>query len=515
MYKFFIGLILILAFKSPIKAQKITYADYDRKDSRLSSFEIIGKTGPNFLVFKFFRNQGKITAFNYDMQVVKTTECDFFPSNEDVFNVDFVNYADKAILVYQYQKKNIVYCAAANVDSNGVIIGSPTIIDTTKINFFASNKIYDFVKSDNKQHLAVVKVQRKNNNSQLCLVRFSPLLIPLSKEIYRIKKTEDSYALKEYGLNNKGNFACLFSDNKLNNNDIIDNASILTKQNNTNAFELETLKLPEIYIEDLRLKADNNNDRWIMSSFYSDSKRGNIEGLYIYSLPTNVGDSIFFIKHQFSNNLKKDIRGEASTKAALNDFLQRNLIIKKDGSIIISSESYYTRGGRTNIGAFNNGLGDNRNPNFNNSNLWQQDFYNFNNANFYAFQPFGNNNVFSGVRSHADNVVVTCYTPKGDLSWSQVINKNQFEDETENFISYNTFLINGQMLYFFNKNDQNNWLINVHSISPDGAYSRLPTLRSLDKGYNFIIRLAKQVNNKTIIVPCKYRNFICFAKIEY
>jgi hypothetical protein len=510
-YKIFL---ILLVVAQQAQAQKIVYGEYDRKDKSLSTFEIIGKTGPNFLVFKFYRSQSVVSAYNDDMKLVSHNVCDFFPKNNEVFNVDFVSYADRSILIYQYQKKNIVYCEAANIDSNGILIGKPVVIDTTKISFFATNKIYEFVKSDNKLHLAVVKVQRKGRIANVCLVRFSPTLVVTTKSFYAIAKTEDTYNLKEYGINNNGNFACLFSENDGLETDVTNSASILTNVNLTNKFEFEKLKMPDIYLENLKLKADNSNEKWVMSSFYSTSKRSNIDGIYIYSLPIKLEDSVFSIQHKFSTEIKRDIRGEASTKAALNDFMQRSLLLKKDGGIIISAESYYDRGGRNANPGFNNGINDFRNPNFNNGNTWQQDFYTINNNSVYSYQPI-NSNSFNSVRYHADNIVVTCYNSNGTLNWSQVISKSQFEDATQNFISYQTFLIGGQMLFFFNKNDQNNWLINVHSISADGQVARLPTLKNLDKGYDFLLRLGKQVNNKTIIVPCKYRNYICFAKIEY
>ena len=52
-------------------------------------------------------------------------------------------------------------------------------------------------------------------------------------------------------------------------------------------------------------------------------------------------------------------------------------------------------------------------------------------------------------------------------------------------------------------------------ISPDGKMNRNPTLKNLDKGYEFMPKYGKQVSAKQIIIPCLYRNYICFAKIDY
>jgi hypothetical protein len=43
---------------------------------------------------------------------------------------------------------------------------------------------------------------------------------------------------------------------------------------------------------------------------------------------------------------------------------------------------------------------------------------------------------------------------------------------------------------------------------------RNPTLHNLDRGYDFMPRYAKQVSAHQLIVPCQYRNYVCFAKID-
>ncbi len=74
----------------------------------------------------------------------------------------------------------------------------------------------------------------------------------------------------------------------------------------------------------------------------------------------------------------------------------------------------------------------------------------------------------------------------------------------------------GDELHFlFNELERRNQLIADQSITWDGKLKRNPTLKSLDKGYEFMPKYAKQVSAKQIIVPCTMRNYICFAKIDY
>ncbi len=103
----------------------------------------------------------------------------------------------------------------------------------------------------------------------------------------------------------------------------------------------------------------------------------------------------------------------------------------------------------------------------------------------------------------------------GGLIWSKVIHKDQFDDETDNLLSYQIMNAGGELHFLFNELDRRNHLITDQSISADGKVTRYPTLKSLDKGYEFMPKFAKQVSTKQIIIPCNYRNYICFAKIEY
>jgi hypothetical protein len=73
----------------------------------------------------------------------------------------------------------------------------------------------------------------------------------------------------------------------------------------------------------------------------------------------------------------------------------------------------------------------------------------------------------------------------------------------------------GQLHFLFNQQERKNLLLNDYSLSPDGQINRNPTLKNLDKGHEFMPKYGKQVSARQFIVPCFYRNYICFAKIDY
>ena len=69
-------------------------------------------------------------------------------------------------------------------------------------------------------------------------------------------------------------------------------------------------------------------------------------------------------------------------------------------------------------------------------------------------------------------------------------------------------------LHFLFNSDRKNQLIADHSINVNGDVKRNPTLKSREKGHQFMPRLTKQIGAKQLIIPCDYRGFICFAKVD-
>ncbi len=123
-------------------AQKIVYSEPDKDDTRRMNFEIVGKIDGNFLIYKNIRNRNWITVLDNDMQQIAKVEQDYVPDNDRMINVDFFPYNDFCYMIYQYQKRNMVYCMAVKIDGNGKKIGDVMQLDTTQIGFAANNKIY-------------------------------------------------------------------------------------------------------------------------------------------------------------------------------------------------------------------------------------------------------------------------------------------------------------------------------------------------------------------------------------
>ncbi|MGF2414771.1 MAG: hypothetical protein ACQUYJ_20705, partial [Ferruginibacter sp.] len=96
-----------------------------------------------------------------------------------------------------------------------------------------------------------------------------------------------------------------------------------------------------------------------------------------------------------------------------------------------------------------------------------------------------------------------------------VIHKDQFDDNDDNFLSFSNMNSGGQIHFLFNEDKNKNQIIANHSISASGELTRNPTLKSQEKGYQFMTRFGKQVGANQLLIPCIYRNYICFAKVDF
>ncbi|MBC7949476.1 MAG: hypothetical protein H7Y42_16435 [Chitinophagaceae bacterium] len=502
--KWLFGIVFIL-IGTVSSSQKIIYSEPDKDDTRRLNFEIAGKIGGNFLIYKNIRNTSWISVLDNDMKQISRVEQDYVPDNDRMINVDFFPYGDYCYMIYQYQKRNVVYCVAAKIDGNGKKIGDVIQMDTTQLGFAASNKIYSVLSSEDKNKLIVFKINSKNRknymittllfDNQLSLLKRSRLSMPM--------EDRDDY-LSEFQLDNDGDMVFTKFDRV--NNENIGKAAFVIKYAQADSFTVKELNLEKTFLDEIHIKPDNYNKRYFLTSFYYKQRRGNTDGYYFYVWDKQTGQAIIEDTITFHDELRKEARGNSNTRMAFNDFFIRNIITRRDGGFIIGSEAYYTtsRGNAFNRWNYLYGSPFSR----------PMDYYSY--SPYYSSYWWNSRwNDGQNVRYQADNIVVMSFDKMGKPEWTNVISKEQFDDQSDDLISYQIMNTGGQLHVLFNNMERRVQLLNDFSITPDGKINRSPTLKNLDKGYEFMPKYAKQVSARQIIVPCLYRNYICFAKIDY
>lgn len=507
MYKYFLA-VSCLFFLTVLTshAQKIVYSDIDDDDNRRMQFEIIGKVQGNFLIYKNIRNKNYISVYNNEMEQVAREEMDF-ASDDRILNIDFVPFQDFTYMIYQFEKKRVVYCNAVKIDGSGKRTSEVMTLDTTHIGFGGNNKIYNTIFSEDKSKLMVFKINSKNRERFiLTTLLFDNSLTPIRRSQMVIPMEEYKDAIEEFQLDNDGDL--VFTKFTRNNNETIQGSQLLYKAAMSDTLHTINVQPEKLFLDNLHVKADNANDRFFVTSFYYSKKRGDVEGFYFYVWDKATRQPVLQNSIALSEELRREARGNnTNVKSAFNDYFIRNIIIRRDGGFIINTESYYTtsRGGQWN--RFNYLYG------------YPMSMYDY----YSVYSPYNSwywrrGNMFNGrsnVRYNADNITVLSFNNTGNLEWSNVIHKEQFDDESDDRISYQTMNTGGQIHYVFNIDEKRALLLNDFTLSPDGQITRNPTLKNLDRGFEFMPKFGKQVSSYQMIIPCYYRNSICFAKVEF
>ncbi len=508
MRNIFISIILLL-FSFVAVGQQINYTQPESEDSRSIDFDIIGKVSGNFLVYKSIRNNNVISIYDNDMKLKSKVYLDFMP--DKTINVDFVSYNNFAYIIYQYQRKNILHCMAAAIDGNGKIIKQPVDLDTTYISFFADNKIYSTINSEDKSKIMIYKIQKKNEKFNFTTILFDDSLRLIKKSRIESDFEEHKDIFSDFFVDNTGNFV-FTKGTKLNSRDYLQKLVLVTKSPQQDNFSFNELKLSGNYLDEIKLKVDNVNKQYLINSLYFTKKNGNIEGLY-----TAVWDKANekLISQNFillGDSIRTQAKTEGGLRLAFNDYFIKDVILKKDGSFILTAEDHTTQS-RGNVWNRYDYLYNY--PSYSPYSVY--DSYYFNSPSSYwssgRFRNIYNNGA--QVRYYYQNILVLDLDNAGNLIWGNVIHKSQYDDNTDNYLSYNITLTGGELHFLFNELERRTQLLSDQSVSPDGHIVRNPPLRSLDRGYEFMPRFAKQVSSYQVIVPCTYRNYICFAKIEY
>lgn len=504
----FLNVLAALTLFLSTSAQRIYYSEPERDDNRRTNFDIIGKVGGNILVFKNNRNDNKVAVYDNEMKLVKTVDVN--PNRDRWINVDFIPYGDFAWMIYQYQVKTILYCMAVRVDGNGQLMSKPIELDTTRIGWSANNKIYTTIYSDDKEKIMIFKINSRNTKNFI----FTTLLF--DKDLQLQKKHQLNMPMEErndyftdFMLDNEGSLVFGKYVRK-GGGDFITDLVLVVKDPDSTQFSINDMKTGDRVLDEVKIKIDNTNRRYLFTALYYKQKRGNIEGLYTVIWDRKSASIVREHLLPFNEELRAQAKGQdANLKIAFNDYFIKNIIIKKDGGYILVAESMYTstRGG----GAFNRWdyLGWN-NPWVSPFNSYYYSPYYYG-AYGYPWSRWGG----SSTRYHAENIIILSFNNIDSLEWSNVIPKSQFDDQTDGLISHQVMNTGGELHFLFNNYERRTLLLNDQSIGADGKITRYPTLKNLDRNIEFMPRYGKQVASRSIIMPCQFRNYLIFAKIDF
>lgn len=484
-------------------AQQIFFSEPEREDIRDLNFEVIGKVDKNILVFHDVRWQYGINVYNDSMRLVEKVPADYIPKKTS--NIDFIAYPNFFYVLYQYTKKGVLYCEAVKIGADGKKISEPVLLDTTRIGGLGDNKIYATIYSEDKKKIMVFKIQKDDDRYNFATLLYDNDLQLLHKSRLSADYNRRSDIYSDFYLDNDGNLIFAGAIEKDNHNDP-SALYLITKKATADSFHRIKVDLKEAYFDEVKLKVDNVNKKYILNTFYHKEKRSNVDGLYcaVWDVPGDSSYANVFI--ELGDSLRNLAKSSGSSKTAFNDFYIRNIMLKRDGSYLLTAEDFSTQTTGTN--------------NWNRYDMLYSptltnDYYYFNNYYGGFYRPYGSMFGNRSTQYFYENVLLLSISKKGDPQWVDVLHKQQYADDNDNYLSFGLFNTSNGLHFLFNDISKRNRLLSENIITPDGKTKRNPTIKTYEREYEFMPRFSKQVGARQVVMPCTYRNQVCFAKIDF
>jgi hypothetical protein len=196
---------------------------------------------------------------------------------------------------------------------------------------------------------------------------------------------------------------------------------------------------------------------------------------------------------------------------AFNDYFIRQVVPTRDGGFAVISELYYTntRGGGWNRWDYLYGpMG------FVPYNYYYSPFMGINQWRW--ADPWNRWGAGGGLVRHvSENIMVFFFGRDGRLEWSNTVRKKQYDDNSDVLLSYLLFNTGSEVRFLFNQLERREQVLNSVTLNATGKLKRDPTMKGLDASFEFMPRYGKQVAPREVVIPCVYRNYICFAKLDF
>ena len=493
-----------------VQGQRVVYSSPVNDENAEINFEIVGKVGNRYVVYKQVRSRHYVSLYDEDMKLINNEQLNVIP--DKTFNVDVVASPDYFFLIYQYNRNRQVFCKAIKVNANGSQVGEPMLLDDSRISAFSEKKIYSVSVSEDKQKILVYKALRKGNKLTLIAKVFNPLieLTDSAQILLTYNEKRDSYG--ELTITNKGLIVFPYTEkHTARDNFFLLNTLVRFPQSDSVA--KINIPLQNNYIDEVSVKYDNLNNRALLNSLYTDKVRGNILGLFAAIVSPGNPDDARVVFNLFPDSVRNKMSMEGYIQSAFNDIYLRNAVLKLDGGVILNLEDFSTRtSGSPYRNRFDYLYGSPYSSPYGGFN----DYYLYSPSYYGYYRPYYSNRYYnSHTEYYYNNILVISLDKDLKPEWNTMLFKKQVAVDTDNFLSFGSVVMGGALHYLFMESDRSSSILNDNAVFPNGETKRFPTVKGSANAYNYMPKLMKQVSSNTVIIPCIYRGNIIFAKIDF
>ena len=342
--RIFIVCSMLFAFVQLSWAQSYVVSGIEKTDKEGMQYEVLGKIGNHYWVYKKNETVSTIAQYNEQMQLVKQNDLTFLPAQ--VQQIEFFKRDQQLFAFYQFQNNKTVYAALATLNVDGQLKAEPVILDTAQnIRPGSRAKIFNLIESDDHQKIMLFSVNTSNPASiKLKTSSYNGNFEEIADATISINSNNKKSTLSDFALANNGNLFCL--RNTTQNNAAPAVSLIYLSEGGSEVIESAVLNT-QFLLDDIRLKIDNANNRVLLNSFYAITKKGNIEGLYTYIWDANTKTSILSSANRFTDANRALLTTKRNLKTALDSYYIDKVNTQSNGDFIVMAESAETYSNRS------------------------------------------------------------------------------------------------------------------------------------------------------------------------
>jgi hypothetical protein len=546
---FLSSIAFILAGLQGVAAQSYVMSGIEKTDKDQMQYEVLGKVGGRYWIFKNNEGIATIAQYNDQMQLVQQNDLVFLPKKLNA--LEFITKSNRVFAFYQFQAETTVYAMVAELDEKGQLVGTPTIIDTAeKIRPGSGTKVFNLIESEDRSKLLYFSVNTTNSAS--IKIKTMALATPfklLNEAAISINAQNKKSSLSDFAIDNNGNLFCLRNVEQSNAAPVV--SLLYMAADGSEVIETPVVNY-NLVLDDIRLKINNTNGTVIVNSFYAAEKKGNIEGMYTFIWDIATRQNSLTNASRFTDALRDAVTDKRNLKNAFDHFYFDQVQPNADGSFTIIAEAATTRSNRNAFSRWDF--------------FWGGPFYNpfiFNFCNrpfvFYPWArfgwgmmggpwgwggwgpgwglgwgwgwgmmgpwggwgmmgPWGWGGGFGGfgypsVTYSAGKVAILNFDAKANIQSVKTIDKQQSDINVDQFIGYGQ--INntaGTNFVYYQKSKGVRQLIH-QQLTPSGAIVKGNAILLNEKQVEWMPRSLKQVGEKEAILPYQSKGKLGFAKI--
>ncbi|NCW11634.1 MAG: hypothetical protein EBV82_00480 [Chitinophagia bacterium] len=521
---FIVFLMLCLLGNASLKAQSYTVSSIEKTDKEGMQYEILGKVGDRYWVFKNNDGISTIAQYNAQMLMVKQNDLSFLP--KQLNGLEFVTFSDKVFVVYQFQVNTTLYAAAAQLSEEGQLVGTPKILDTAeKIRPASSTKVFNLLQSDDHQKMVLFSV----NTTKPSALKVKTLTLNNNFEViggseFSVQSQSKKSALSDFALDNAGNLYCLRNSTQA-------NAAPAVSLIFLSASGAEVVESPVInnslLLDNIRLTVDNNKNRVLLNSFYATEKKGHVEGLYSYVWDIATRKEVVTNANRFTDAVRWAVAQKRNIKDAFDACYVDRISHQEDGSYVVvaeQAESYvnhnsFSRWDYYYGGAFYNPFM---------FNYWNRPFGFYPWArmgwgmgwgmNPWMMRPWGNPFAYYGYPSvtyNANKIALLSFDKNGSLQWVKTIDKSQSDQNVDQFIGYGIIKNQEGTQFLYHDKQKGIHFLVINALTAQGQLTKGASIMTSEKNYEWMPRMLKQVGDHEAILPYQYKSKIGFAKVQF